>query len=960
MKVLTSCLALFIFLWPAVASSGDIRPPHTPMGVKLVTDPKMLSTHMALHEDSLKKQWQDLQIPVRSHGEATHQVGSHDKRIFHLFGLGGFALVEAFGAALDLVGSWASQIALMFQGGDDAIWDDPDYCRVDFETWAGHRGTFKTWRRGNTGGQDVTPPPPNHNIAWNNPTTTSPPVMQFWDTHLGYYSIQFTATKEVAWSGIPGTRVCLMEGICNPQYVFYRSGYTTVLNTWLQGVVAECQYTGDCKGVCKSHIRDQFSQGGMVWGGKCAVRKMEAMACRKPNCQNPSSWWLAIRFRTVWNGTLPGVGLFYWIRNVIGRDPKFVGPWTGTLGPVPERFTRPMPPLFPGEAPTEDTSGILGFYHDLVPGEFRIQGHAAKWGQQAAQTKATIEAWVREHKPDYLLVLLGFNDLGWWVSGPDDLVGNMGGLVENARRGQPNITILIGNVVQRTFINGRQDLVDNTNRYNQLLRERMGSWDRWGSPLLYVDVNTNYNCRPHGGCPDAYDGLHPNAMGEYHIAQSFAQALKQNFGFIGEDFSVSPSPEPRIVCTPPNVGTSSFPEDLLTSWNIAKNNRGYIIRTRLQDMTSWWSEGPVSPNSYASWNTWVLTGQTWETQVRTRADGTDGPRPARGISLPSPLAATASGSLGLPSRGWFNVNRYGVIIWDRDEPGAFIESRPSTSTATSMDIYGLRAGHKYSVWVATYVNLNGRICGGLPASGREVIIGRGAPTPPGNLNVVNIDPTTVRLTWSTSASASGYGVYVYTSAWAPHGEGTYVAGTTHSIGFLFPGTWNYRYCVTAFNGNLESSRTAVCVVPPVYPGFRKRDVAVGNGTRVANASAVYYDSRAMMADSNLQMLAKQLMIQEASEDAPMAVVPEETGWVLWGLSSSGSLEFVFVNANIDDIGEIRHLIKWLIAGPLIRWPVSGDNSCGLLGLLTDASFDCAHGPIPIVLVPTQSSSFHDD
>ncbi|KAK4209311.1 hypothetical protein QBC37DRAFT_450660 [Rhypophila decipiens] len=789
MKVLTSCLALFIFLWPAVASSGDIRPPDTPMGGKLVTDPKMLSTLMALHEDSFKKQWQDLQIPVRSHGEATHQVGSHDKRIFHLFGLGGFALVEVFGAALDLVGSWVSQIALMFQGGDDAIWDDPDYCRVDFETWAGHRGTFKTWRRGNTGGQDVTPPPPNHNIAWNNPTTTSPPVMQFWDTHLGYYSIQFTATKEVAWSGIPGTRVCLMEGICNPQYVFYRSGYTIVLNKWQsQGVVAECQYTGDCKGVCKSHIRDQFSQGGMVWGGKCAVPCKEDGGDGLPQTQLPKPKFMvvgdSISHGMEWDFTWRW-RLFYWIRNVIGRDPKFVGPLTGTLGPVPERFTRPMPPLFPGEAATEDTSGILGFYHDLVPGEFRIQGQAAEWGQQAAQTKATIEAWVREHKPDYLLVLLGFNDLGWWVSGPDDLVGNMGGLVENARRGQPNITILIDNVVHRTFINGRQDLVDNTNRYNQLLRERMGSWHRWGSPLLYVDVNTNYNCRSHGGCPDAYDGLHPNAMGEYHIAQSFAQALKQHFGFIGDDFPVSPSPEPRIVSTPPNVGTPSFPEGLLTSWNIAKNNRGYIIRTRLQGMTSWWSEGPVSPNSYASWNTWVLTGQTWETQVCTRADGTDG-----------------------------------------DEPGAFI--------------------------------------------------GRGAPTPSGNLNAVNIDPTTVRLTWSTSASASGYGVYVYTSAWAPHGEGTYVAGTTHSIGFLFPGTWNYRYCVTAFNGNLESSRTAVCIVPPVYPGFRKRDVAVGNGTRVANASAVYYDSRAMMADSTLQILAKQLLIKEASEDATIAVVPEET------------------------------------------------------------------------------------
>lgn len=251
--------------------------------------------------------------------------------------------------------------------------------------------------------------------------------------------------------------------------------------------------------------------------------------------------------------------------------------------------------------------------------------HASWWGRQAAQSRHTIRAWVEEYQPDYLLVLLGFNDLGWWVNGPNGFVGDMGNLVEEARKARPDIKILLGNVVDRTFIQGRQDLVDNTIRYNQLLRERMDGWFRWESPLAYVDVNSNYNCRPHTGCLDAYDGLHPSSMGEYHIAEAFARSLKQHFGFNGPDFVVPSNPEGRDISTPTGVRTSSMPEGLVTTWDTTRSARGYDMRTRLQGMTGWWSEGPVGQDSGESWNTWVVSGQTWEVQVRTREITTTGP-----------------------------------------------------------------------------------------------------------------------------------------------------------------------------------------------------------------------------------------------------------------------------------------------------------------------------------------------
>lgn len=70
-------------------------------------------------------------------------------------------------------------------------------------------------------------------MAWVNPEQTAPPVA-FFDNFPGFgtFSIQWTATDQFAWSGIPGTVKCRQEGLCHPQYVFYRENWNIVVNTW--------------------------------------------------------------------------------------------------------------------------------------------------------------------------------------------------------------------------------------------------------------------------------------------------------------------------------------------------------------------------------------------------------------------------------------------------------------------------------------------------------------------------------------------------------------------------------------------------------------------------------------------------------------------------------------------------------------------------------------------------------
>jgi lysophospholipase L1-like esterase len=519
--------------------------------------------------------------------------------------------------------------------------------------------------------------------------------------------------------------------------------------------------------------------------------------------------------------------------------------------------------LLPGEvAPTTDQ--VVGLYASGVPGEFGSSGHASFWGRQAMQTKDTIHEWVAEYQPDYLLILLGFNDLGWFVSGPEGLLGTMGTLIENAREAKSDIKILMANVVDRFFINGRDDLVENTLAYNNMLRSTYSNWVRLESPLSYVELNANYQCRP-DACPDGYDGLHPNSMGEYHIAEAFARSLKADFYFDGDDFVVPSNPEARVVSTPTGVQALQVDEGILATWLADPEARGYEIRSRVQGMTGWWSDGEIG-NGNRNYYTWLLDGQTWEFQVCTRGDndvrsdwGSIASTTAHPKTAPGPpnIVVVPSGD-GIQFT-WgavtgYSINRYAVIVWDQDTDGAFISTYGAAGT--SFFIGGLVAGHRYSTWVATWVNLSAGPAGGLPVAGRDVIIGGGAPAPPANIQVTNIDPTTVQLTWSGSAGAAGYAIYYRsTSGSSDYTQIGTVTETSEVVGFLFPGTWHYQYCVSAYNGNMESSHTA-CIIPPVYPGYTKRDELKGDSTVVANTSRVY-NSTTMMQDTRLRnMFAK--------------------------------------------------------------------------------------------------------
>jgi len=537
----------------------------------------------------------------------------------------------------------------------------------------------------------------------------------------------------------------------------------------------------------------------------------------------PTDWPAKVRVMIVGDSMTQGhegdytwrYRLWQWFTdNNISVD--FVGPYTGTL--PPDEPKAPAPPALQGSpAAAPGPPRTNGAYAEGVGFD---SDHFGVWGRQAAQDKSLIRQMVATYQPDLLLVGLGFNDMGWFVSDAAGTLNSIRALVNEARAAKPGIDFALANVPQRRFINGRQDLVDNTDRYNAMLASAIPSWSTVASRVELVDWRGEYSCDV-GGCPGGYDGLHPNALGEYQIAKAYETTLHDRLGLGGSPTAVPGQLPVRPTPVPSNVRAVSGPSGITVTWTPVFGALGYTVRNRIVGQAAW-NESGAGAGRFDT--TWTVEGLQWEYQVRTDngdAVHSDWSAVVSAVShpqtSPAPVGivtrATATGidlAWGTPTGPYAGtIDRYEVIVWDRDTPGAYIQTTGIRGLSAHID--GLVPGHKYQVWIATW-NAAG---GGLPGAARPVRIGAGTPAAPSGLTVVSTDPTTVQLSWNASGAAAGYRVWIrnINNGSVSAADESIVDGTSHGIAYLFPGVWNYEFCVTAVNGALESGKSN-CVVAP--------------------------------------------------------------------------------------------------------------------------------------------------
>lgn len=268
------------------------------------------------------------------------------------------------------------------------------------------------------------------------------------------------------------------------------------------------------------------------------------------------------------------------------------------------------------------------------------------------------------------------------------------------------------------------------------------------------------------------------------------------------------------------------------TWDEVYESNSYDVRSRIAGSSDW-EEARAATNRYDQ--TFTVKGVKWEFQIRS-SYGEPAQGGAKGdwsgiiratadrtTSPPPKDIRTSSGGTSLTvSWGAVDggpVDRFGVIIWDRDTQGAFIDTRGSLKSPLTID--GLKSGHRYDVWVETW---GGPGNGGLPAKGNPVRLGGGAPSTPSGVKAETVDPTTSRITWNPSDGAAAYRVYRIPDDAAKkvgakeNKDGELIKDVTQwGEAFLVPGTWHFTYCVAAVNGDKQSSRA--CATPPKSDGF---------------------------------------------------------------------------------------------------------------------------------------------
>jgi hypothetical protein len=265
----------------------------------------------------------------------------------------------------------------------------------------------------------------------------------------------------------------------------------------------------------------------------------------------------------------------------------------------------------------------------------------------------------------------------------------------------------------------------------------------------------------------------------------------------------------------------SSPTGITVTWDAVYGATSYDLKYRFVGTNNWYIYALTS-NRYDTG--WVLDGWEYEYMIRTRYGDqkTEWSETSSAVCHPqTPRAptgivtrATATGlNVSWPSLG-HDIVEYALLIHDRDTPGAMVNTIGIEPTSLSVHVDSLTPGIHYAIALQAW-NQHG---GGFPGAGQSVTVGAGTAPPPTNLRITSLDDTTIKMDWCGSPDAAGYlfwsrNINVKDSELVVEDFST--TETTRSRGFLFSGVWNYEFCISAFNGELESSLSncVVCIFP---------------------------------------------------------------------------------------------------------------------------------------------------
>ena len=204
----------------------------------------------------------------------------------------------------------------------------------------------------------------------------------------------------------------------------------------------------------------------------------------------------------------------------------------------------------------------------------------ASWGMTLFREKDVIGGKVATYRPNYLLVLLGLNDIFWYGISPSGMAENLASFIAAARTARPHIRIVLGLIPPDIHQETNPALAASFASYNRTISSAASQLSTTASPIAVAHDGSGINV-----AADLWDGTHPNANGEIRIAAGFADVLASRF-HLG---NVYPTPFPVLPTgplTPPRLTvrpSRTSRRAVVLSWTLAPGADGYYVY--LKDMT---------------------------------------------------------------------------------------------------------------------------------------------------------------------------------------------------------------------------------------------------------------------------------------------------------------------------------------------------------------------------------------
>jgi hypothetical protein len=241
--------------------------------------------------------------------------------------------------------------------------------------------------------------------------------------------------------------------------------------------------------------------------------------------------------------------------------------------------------------------------------------HDAMWGMTLFSEMNAIGGKVTTYRPNYLLVLLGVDDIFWYGISQADMAANLAGFITNARAARPRIRIVLGLIPPDVQQQNDPAFAANVATYNNSIMSTASQLSTAQSPIAVAQDGAAINV-----AADLWDGMHPNANGETKIAAGFADVLAAQF-HLGAAY---PTPYP-VLPTGPLTGPqltltpASAAGQVVLSWTLSPGANGYYVYVKnvtLGDATFTKLPYPLFPGQ-DPWTASLLTsGDTYAFQLQ--------------------------------------------------------------------------------------------------------------------------------------------------------------------------------------------------------------------------------------------------------------------------------------------------------------------------------------------------------